>query len=98
MKKLIFFLLISALAAGPFAPSAPAYEVDADNVPRDGTAMAVDAFAARPLGFASTVLGAATFVVSLPFSALGKNVGQAYDRLVVTPARYTFDRPLGQFD
>ncbi|MFO7931521.1 MAG: multidrug transporter [Thermodesulfobacteriota bacterium] len=98
MKKIMFFLLISAVAAGLLGSPALAYDVDADNTSKDGAAMAVDVFAARPLGFASTVLGSATFVVSLPFSALGGNVGPAYDRLVILPARYTFDRPLGAFD
>lgn len=98
MKRLLFFVLIAALVAGPLGSSAMAYEVDAENNRRDGAAMAVDFFAARPLGLASTIFGAATFVLSLPFSALGKNVGESYDLLVISPARYTFDRPLGSFD
>jgi hypothetical protein len=42
-----------------------------------------------------TVVGAATFVVSLPFSALGGNVADAADTLVVGPAKATFVRCLG---
>ncbi|MFP4194515.1 MAG: hypothetical protein ACLFMN_03440 [Desulfobacterales bacterium] len=98
MKRLIFFMLIAALAAGPFGSPAFAGSTSADGGRADGAAMAVDVFAARPLGLASTVFGAATFIVALPFSALGKNVGQSYDLLVVTPALYTFDRSLGDFD
>ena len=59
--------------------------------------MAADAILARPIGIISTVLGGAVFIVSLPFSALGGNTGQAWDTLVITPARFTFKRPLGQF-
>ncbi len=98
MKRLIFLLLIAALVAGPFGSSAIAESGRTDTGRPDGAAMAVDIFAARPLGLASTIFGAATFVVSLPFSALGNNVDEAYDTLIVSPARYTFDRPLGSFD
>lgn len=97
MKRLIFIMLIAVLMAGPFGSSALASSTGIDSRP-DGAAMAVDIFAARPLGLASTIFGAATFVISLPFSALGNNVGEAYDLLIVSPARYTFDRPLGSFD
>ncbi|MDZ7668432.1 MAG: hypothetical protein U5Q16_03055 [Gammaproteobacteria bacterium] len=58
-------------------------------------AMAGDLIIARPLGIVATTLGAAAFVVSLPFSAAGGNVEQAADMLVVGPARETFVRCLG---
>lgn len=59
--------------------------------------MTVDALLVRPLGLVATILGAGIFVVSLPFSALGGNVGEAGRALVVAPAKMTFSRPLGQF-
>jgi hypothetical protein len=49
------------------------------------------------LGFVSLIFGTATFVVSLPFSAWGGNTGEAFDNLMVPPAMYTFNRPLGDF-
>jgi hypothetical protein len=58
-------------------------------------AMAGDVVIARPLGIAITTVGAALFVVSLPFSALGGNAGKAAETLVVKPARETFVRCLG---
>lgn len=58
-------------------------------------AMVGDLLIARPLGAALTVIGTAAFVVSLPFSALGGNVGEAADALVVAPAKLTFARCLG---
>lgn len=58
-------------------------------------AMAGDLVIARPLGIVVTTLGAAAFVVSLPFSAAGGNVEQAANTLVVGPARETFVRCLG---
>ncbi|MFO1355003.1 MAG: hypothetical protein U1F72_02520 [Gammaproteobacteria bacterium] len=58
-------------------------------------AMVVDGVLVRPLGLGATVLGAAAWVVTLPFSALGGNAGEAAQKLVVEPARFTFTRPLG---
>ena len=57
--------------------------------------MAADLVVARPVGAAITVVGAALFVVSLPFSALGGNTEQAAETLVMGPARETFQRCLG---
>jgi len=37
------------------------------------------------------------YVVSLPFSLLGQNPGEAGAALVKEPAAYTFTRPLGEF-
>lgn len=71
----------------------PAY-ANVEEEPSAG-AMFADAIVARPLGLVATTLGAAAFIVSLPFSALGGNVEQAADKLVVGPARETFVRCLG---
>jgi len=60
-----------------------------------GPAMAGDLLFARPIGLLATVLGSAAFVVSLPFTLLGGNVGEAAEVLVVKPAKFTFVRPLG---
>ena len=38
-----------------------------------------------------------SLVISLPFSALGGNVKEAGSKLVVAPAKFTFQRPLGEF-
>ncbi|MBK79475.1 MAG: hypothetical protein CMQ43_00955 [Gammaproteobacteria bacterium] len=58
-------------------------------------AMTGDVLVARPVGLVITTLGAAAFIVSLPFSAAGGNVSEAADTLVVGPARETFVRCLG---
>lgn len=60
-----------------------------------GLEMTTDAILVRPLMFVGTVLGTGVFVVSLPFSALGGNVGEAANTLVVTPFKATFIRCLG---
>ncbi|MCK5880480.1 MAG: hypothetical protein KAG18_01320 [Sinobacterium sp.] len=58
-------------------------------------AMAGDLVVARPIGLVITVVGVAAFLVSLPFSLLGGNTGEAAETLVVGPAKTTFVRCLG---
>jgi hypothetical protein len=60
--------------------------------------MVFDLIILRPLGLAGTVFGTAIFIVSLPFSVLGGNTGEAAQKLVVEPAKFTFARPLGQVE
>lgn len=58
-------------------------------------AMAGDAIVARPLGLAITAAGTVVYLVTLPFSLLGGNAGEAGKALVVQPAEATFVRCLG---
>jgi len=58
-------------------------------------AMTGDAIIARPVLLVMTVVSSTVFLVSLPFSALGGNVGEAADVLVMGPAKATFVRCLG---
>ena len=55
----------------------------------------IDALIYRPVGLILIPVGAIAFVLTIPFSALGRNVGSSFDNLVATPARHTFVRPLG---
>ncbi len=61
-----------------------------------GGKMLADAFLMRPFMLVGTVVTTATFIVTLPFSALGGNVGESAEKLVKEPAAYTFTRPLGE--
>ncbi|SDI26478.1 multidrug transporter [Pseudomonas panipatensis] len=54
-----------------------------------------DLLIARPLLIGATVIGTAAFVVSLPFTALGGNVKEAGQALVVDPGKAAFVRCLG---
>jgi hypothetical protein len=74
--------------------SVPAFANNDEGGPSAG-AMVADAVVARPLGVVLTTVGAVTFVVSLPFSAIGGNVEAAAENLVLKPARETFVRCLG---
>ena len=57
--------------------------------------MVGDLLIARPLLIAATVIGAGVFVVSLPFTAAGGNIGEAGKALVVEPGEAAFVRCLG---
>ncbi len=63
----------------------------------DPAAVAADAVLGRPLCFATTVVGAALFVVTLPVAATSKSIGSTAEALVLKPGRATFTRPLGDF-
>jgi hypothetical protein len=58
-----------------------------------------DVLILRPTGLAVSVVGLGLFVPAALFSAPGGEipVREAWDRFVVTPVRYTFTRPLGDF-
>lgn len=61
----------------------------------NGFAMLGDLVVARPIGLVLTVGGAALWLVSLPFSLLAGNAGQAADTLILGPGEQTFMRCLG---
>jgi len=97
-KTLITCLLILSLVLLPLFALSATVEANPKKESISSDAMAVDIVAARPLGMVATLAGTLLFVVSLPFSALGGNTGEAWDTLVVAPAEYTFQRPLGDFN
>jgi hypothetical protein len=79
-------------AASPVKPPPPrGSEGEAEEM----AGMIADCLVLRPLGLVGTVIGASFFIVSIPFSALGGNVGAAFKTLVIRPAKFTFGRPLG---
>ncbi len=57
--------------------------------------MTMDLVLARPILLVTTAVGSVIFIVSSPFSALGGNINQAADKLVLEPAKATFVRCLG---
>ncbi|MDV7212115.1 hypothetical protein SAMN04244572_02437 [Azotobacter beijerinckii] len=103
MSPLRSIALVLALTTGLSA--LPAHgEVERSNVSGDPTytleappayAMIGDLIVARPFLIAATLAGTAAFVISLPFTALGGNVKEAGQSLVVAPGREAFVRCLG---
>lgn len=96
VKQSTAFFLIAALLFVPFTSSAVA-SVDFEKKDPSAGAMVADFVLLRPFAIAALVAGSAIFVVTLPFSAIGKNVKAAARSLVVKPAKYAFVRPLGEF-
>ena len=98
-KQSLVFLLAAVLAftwaASPALAAEKKYAVGED---RNAPAMMFDLVVLRPLGLAGFAVGTAFFIVSLPFSVLGGNTGEAARKLVLVPAKYTFTRPLGAED
>jgi hypothetical protein len=102
-KSTFFALTVILLAAGlvvcPFASAVGAQD-EYTRFPteeRSSESMVFDLFLLRTTGLVGIVFGTGAFILSLPFSALGGNTDEAFQRLMADPARYTFKRPLGDF-
>ncbi len=95
-KRSLVIAIIAALLIVPFASTGLAEEYFERDDPSGGE-MIYDVIFVRPIGIAATVIGSVFYVVSLPFSLLGGNAGEAGEALVKEPAAYTFKRPLGEF-
>jgi hypothetical protein len=96
VKKSTILLLIAALLIIPFETAVLAEEDLIDSSPSAG-AMAFDFLMVRPGGIIATAAAVSCFVVTLPFSILGWNVGTAAEKMIVDPIKFTFFRPLGEF-
>lgn len=66
--------------------------------PVNDQTMEDDILMARPLGIASIVGGAALWVISLPFAVISGTVPKTTEALITKPIKYTFARPVGDFD
>lgn len=104
-KRFSFVVMLACLIATPILQAGDNIHYSSrhqnDNlfiVPGSGEAMVLDALVFRPIGLVTTVIGGVVFLVSLPFSALGGNVGEAADKLIVEPIDYTFKRKLGDLE
>ena len=102
-KKILTYTLVIALTIGGLSVSGSVFAAGygsyymQDDEPT-ASAMFADAVAVRPLTFVASLFGAAAWVVSLPFTLAGGNAGEAGDKLVIDPLRYTFWRPLGHME
>ena len=98
-RKLMSCLAVIMLVftTNAVASSSNGVTYDEHTQPATAGSMLADTVLVRVPMMAATAVGGVTFVVTLPFSALGGNVGEAGQILVVDPAKYTFVRPLGVF-
>jgi len=93
-KRLKACLIALVIAVAPLSATAE----NNDTVTGDkATDMVVDLVVARPLGLAATVIGTVLTVVGLPFTIPSGSVESSARELIVKPAEYTFNRPLGEF-
>ncbi len=92
-QKTLAYILALPLVYGTASLPQPAWAGHA--VEPGATGMIIDGLVVRLFSLVATVVGVVAFVITLPFSALGGNVGEAGEKLVVTPAAYTFSRCLG---
>jgi len=67
----------------------------AEDTPGGGSVIA-DVILIRPLGIGTLVVGAAFFVVSLPFAVISGSTDKVANALVTVPFNFTFTRPLGE--
>lgn len=94
-KSAIFILPALVMLCGSMSAMAQIERIDRVENRPSGGAMIADAFVARPLLAVATVGGTAVFLVTLPFTALGGNVGDAAEVLIKAPAESAFRRCLG---
>ena len=88
----LFTLLLVSTATPVFAGEP--YQKSGE---RSGEKMAFDMVILRPAGLIGTAGGTFIYLISLPFSYIGGNHEEAFEKLVKKPADYTFKRPLGDF-
>ena len=97
-NKLRRKLLPGVLAGLLFVLSASSVaQVDSTVSGDKATDMVVDVVVMRPLGLAATIIGTVLTVVALPFTIPSGSVEASARELIVKPAEYTFQRPLGDF-
>lgn len=94
-RCMMAIVLIAFISVASAAPSASSHD---DTSSPSAAAMAFDAVVVRPLSLVATVVGTGLFIISLPFHLGGESMSEADKRLIVEPAQYTFQRPLGEFD
>ena len=90
------FTAQTAHAAGAYIPPETDFELDDED--SRGPAIALDLVLVRPLGVVATLLGTTVFLIGLPIEAVTREVSTARHFLVEQPARFTFVRPLGEWD
>ncbi|WP_348760327.1 hypothetical protein [uncultured Salinisphaera sp.] len=99
---IVCVLVVAVVLSGPLMAAERTAGMDApysyDKRTPSAAAMAFDVVVVRPLSLVATAGGMGLFMLSLPFSVLGDNVNESGDRLVGEPGRYTFTRPLGEFE
>lgn len=85
----------AAVAALMLVSSVPSYASHVADVGSPATDAAYDVMLMRPIGLISVGVGAAAFIIGLPFTFLLGESGRSAEELVAAPFNYTFTRPIG---
>jgi hypothetical protein len=96
-NKVTILILLASMALFLSQGSGVLAQEYAKELDDKGGYMIGDLVVVRPLGMVATAVGAVAYVISLPFSLIGGNEPEARKKLMVDPAEYTFQRPLGDF-
>lgn len=94
LKRTVAFLLAAVMLS---LAAVPAGAATMEQEP-SSTAIVFDVLITRPLGIVATAVGAAVFIVGLPFTIPTRSVGVAAEKLVADPLKFTFRRPVGEMD
>ncbi len=97
VKKTVILITLLAVIAFPMGSFAMNSTMKKSEKEIGAGPMVFDLCIIRPFSLVATVFGSAAFIVSLPFSVIGGNSEAAYDKMVMHPAKFTFQRPLGKF-
>lgn len=95
-RRWIALMVVLALILVPCSAMAESWQTEDSQV--NAGSMITDALVVRPVSMVMTVAGLGLFIVSSPFSTLGGNFREAWNTLVIYPAKFTFARPLGDFE
>ena len=95
MKKTLCSVVAALML---FVAIVPAQAAAMQEEEPSSTAIVFDVLFTRPLGIVATALGAAVFVIGLPFTIPTRSVSLAADKLIADPIRFTFKRPVGDLD
>lgn len=94
LKRTVAFLLAAVMLSLAALPAGAATMEEEPS----STAIVFDVLITRPLGIVATVVGAAVFIVGLPFTIPTRSVGITAEKLVAEPLKFTFRRPVGEMD
>lgn len=96
MKKIILILALIYVQ--------PGYAMEERQRPVDGYDVMFDAWIVRPITFVGTVAGSALYIGLSPLTAIASIPAphdafvKLADTIVVRPFKYTFVRPIGNYD
>ncbi|WP_350561465.1 hypothetical protein [Psychrobacter sp. CAL346-MNA-CIBAN-0220] len=83
--KLLTTIISVSVAMASMQPASAAIEIDETDFGPSYETMAVDTIVGKPLQLITAIAGTAVYLVSLPYSLIGRNADQAQQKLFVEP-------------